>query len=180
MGISVKVVPASDAEIAAFRADAEALRARFRAEPFGDDGYLTDFWDGIDFVLTAEAGDALPLGAIKRGEVSYPGAGTTLAADGRTGLSHFDACHAIFAATTQRLAQALTTLPEATLRRRFDPAQMLGGAGRPMVYPGRLWTAERADDTFRELMFYLARLRRCAAEAAQAGLGLLFYRYEDW
>jgi hypothetical protein len=181
MGISVDIVPASDAEILGFRSDACALRERFGAPRIGDASYLTDLWDGLDFVLTAESGDALPLGAIKRGDVVYPNAGVEESRGVQCRNYHFDECHAIFAATTKQLALELSGLSEATLRCRFDPAKMRGESDGRLVYPGRLWLPlADADSVFRELMFYFNRLRRCVSEAAAADLGLLFYRYEDW
>jgi hypothetical protein len=165
MGISVTVVAATDDEIRRFSADTAALRARFFADA-GPTCHLNDFWDGLDFVLTAESGDALPLAFIKRGDIRYPDAD--------------DPTHALFAATTQHLAQALSALTEPELRRRYDPPKMLGGAGVRMVYPGRLWTPAGADRSFDELMGYVERLRRCLAAAAAADLGLVVYRYEDF
>jgi hypothetical protein len=166
MGISVTIVAAADAEIHRFSSDSAALHRRFHAAGAGPSCHLNDFWDGLDFVLTAESGDALPLAAIKRGDVRYPDAD--------------DPTHAIFAATAKRLADELAALSEPELRRRYDPPAMLGDAGGRMVYPGRLWTPGAADRVFGELMGYFRNLRRCVAAAAAARLGLVVYRYEDF
>jgi hypothetical protein len=166
MGISVTLVAATDEEIRRFSSDAKALHHRFHAAGAGSSCHLNDFWDGLDFVLTAESGDALPLAVIKRGDIRYPDAE--------------DPTHAIFAATTKRLAQTLSVIAEPELRRRYDPGRMLGGPGGRMVYPGRLWTPGAADRVFGELMGYVRSLRRCADTAAAAGLGLVVYRYEDF
>ena len=163
--MSVKVCAASDDEIRRFASDGQALHRRFFTDDPNVSCHLHDFWDGLDFVLTAETGDALPLGVVKRGDVRYPDAD--------------DPTHAIVAATTKRLAQALSALSESTLRRRFDPSRMRGGPGGRMVYPGRLWTPDGADRIFGELMGYVGRFRRCVDHAAASGLGLVFYRYED-
>ena len=88
MGISLGILTATDAEIRSFASDAEALRALFRGITRRRNACLLhDFWDGIDFLLTAEAGAVLPAGALKRGDVHYPDAD--------------DPTHAIFAATTK-------------------------------------------------------------------------------
>jgi hypothetical protein len=73
MGISVTLVAATDEEIRRFSSDAKALHHRFHAGA-GPSCHLNDFWDGLDFVLTAESGDALPLAVIKRGDLRYPDA----------------------------------------------------------------------------------------------------------
>jgi hypothetical protein len=166
MGISVTLVATTDEEIRRFSSDAAALSRRFHAAGAGPSCHLNDFWDGLDFVLTAASGDALPLAVIKRGDVRYPDAD--------------DPSHAIFAATTRRLAQELSILDEAELRRRYDPPAMLGDAGGRVVYPGRLWIPAAADRAFGELMGYFRGLRRCVDAAAAAGLGLVVYRYEDF
>ncbi|HZF34969.1 MAG TPA: DUF1877 family protein [Candidatus Angelobacter sp.] len=166
MGISLGILTATDEEIRGFASDAEGLRALFRGITRRRNACLLhDFWDAIDFVLTAEAGAELPFGALKRGDVRYPNAD--------------DSTHAIFAATTKALARELSALPESALRRRFDPPKMLAGVAGQMVYPGRLWNPAFADSTFLELMHYFERLRAFAAAAAAADLGLVFCRYED-
>jgi len=127
---------------------------------------LHDYWDAIHYVLTLDPeGGELPLGAIKRGDVTYAGD-----------------LHAIYASTTKALARELSTLSEHDLRARFDPAKMSKAAcgGRP-VYSGRFWLfPELADDTFDSIMSYLGRLRDFTARAASSDKGLLFHRYEDF
>jgi hypothetical protein len=165
MGISLGILTATDDEIRGFACDPDGLRAWLRGITHRRNACLLhDFWDGIDFLLTAEAGDGLPLGALKRGDVRYPNAD--------------DPSHAIFAATAKALAVELSALSEPTLRRRFDPTRMLSGPSGQMVYPGRLWNPAYADDTFRELMGYFHRLREFVGAAA-ADRGLVFCRYED-
>jgi hypothetical protein len=167
MGISVGILTATDAQIRAFVADVAGLRGLFIGIVNNPRAcHLHDFWDGLHFVLTAETGDALPLAAVKRGDVRYHGVG--------------DPTHAIFAATTAALAQELSALSEPVLRARFDPPKMLRGPDGTMVYPGRLWTPDGSGAVFRELMGYFNRLRDYVAAAARAGNGLLFSRYEDW
>jgi hypothetical protein len=49
------------------------------------------------------------------------------------------------------------------------------------VYPVRTWAyPEHAESTFRELVFYFERLKTVTTRAAESGVGLLFYLYEDW
>jgi hypothetical protein len=164
MGISLGILTATDEEIRGFASDAEGLRALFRGITRRRNACLLhDFWDAIEFLLTAEAGAELPFSALKHGDVRYPNADT----------------HAIFAATTKALARELSALPESTLRCRFDPPKMLAGVAGQMVYPGRLWNPAFADSTFLELMHYFGRLRAFVAVAAAADLGLVFCRYED-
>ena len=167
MGISVSILTAPDGQISAFAADVAALETLFIGVTSNPRAcHLHDFWDGLHFVLTAETGDALPLAAIKRGDLHYRDVG--------------DSRHAIFAATTAALAQTLSALSEPVLRARFDPPKMLGGRDGTMVYPGRLWTPGGEEAVFRELMGYFTRLRDCVAAAARAGNGLLFSRNEEW
>ena len=116
-----------------------------------------------DFVLTrGKGGAALPMGALKQGDVHYV-----------KGLS--DPAHAISSATTKALTAELQSLPEPSLRERFDPPKMLEAG----VYTGRLWRPP-ADGSFNELMGYFRRFRDFATEAAKEGKGLVFCRYEDW
>ena len=167
MGISVSILTATDGQISGFAADVAGLQTLFIGVINNPRAcHLHDFWDGLHFVLTAETGDALPLAAVKRGDVHYRGVG--------------DPTHAILAATTVALAQELSALSEAVLRARFDPPKMLRGPDGTMVYPGRLWTPGGSDAVFRELMGYFNRLRDYVAAAARTGNGLLFSRYEDW
>jgi hypothetical protein len=167
MGISVSILAATDGQISAFATDVAGVETLFIGVISNPRAcHLHDFWDRLHFVLTAETGDALPLAAVKRGDLHYRGVG--------------DATHALFAATTATLAQALSALSEPVLRARFDPPKMLRGRDGPMVYPGRLWTPGGEEAVFRELMGYFNRLRDYVAAAARAGNGLLFSRYEDW
>jgi len=167
MGISVSILTATDGQIRAFAADVTALETLFIGVSSNPRAcHLHDFWDGLHFVLTAETGDTLPLAAIERGDLHYRGTG--------------DSMHALFAATTAALAQALSALPEPVLRARFDPPKMLRRCDGTMVYPGRLWTPGGEEAVFGELMGYFRRLRDYAAAAARAGNGLVFSRHEDW
>lgn len=167
MGISVGILTATDEQIRAFTDDVSGLEKLFIGVISNPRAcHLHDFWDGLHFVLTTETGDALPLAAVKRGDVHYRGVG--------------DPTHAIFAATTRALAQELAALSEPVLRSRYDPAAMLRGPDGAMVYPGRLWIPAGGDAIFGELMGYFNRLRDYVAVAARTGDGLLFSRYEDW
>jgi hypothetical protein len=167
MSISVALRAAADAEILGFASDVQALDDLLRGLA-GASGvcHLHDFWDGLHFVLTAESGDALPLGFIERGDLHYRGAA--------------DPTHAVLAATAAALARELAALSEPALRRCFDPPRMLGGPGGRMVYPGRLWTPGGEDRVFGELLGYFNRLRGYVAAAAAEGRGLIVCRYEDW
>ena len=169
MGISMCVLSVRDEQIVDFikrPSDAEDLFIGCINFDEEECCHLHDYWDGLNYLLTGEAGGGdLPLGAIKRGDVAYPGA-----------------VHAIYHTTTAALAQELITLSEPELRERFDPARMSKAAKRGRaVYPGRLWLFPGlADDTFRDLMSYFGSLRDFTARAARNGKGLLFHRYEDF
>lgn len=168
MGISTCVLFVTDEQIQDFTKDpSDAADLFVGCINFDEEEccHLHDYWDGLHYLLTEEAeGGDLPLGAIKRGDVTYAGA-----------------MHAIYHTTTKALAQELNTFSERELRERFDPARMSKAAsgGRP-VYPGRLWLYPGlANDTFRDLMYYFGGLRDFTARAARNGKGLLFHRYED-
>jgi hypothetical protein len=167
MGISVGILTATDEQIRGFATDLDGLGELF----IGVIGnpracHLHEFWDGLHFLLTVETGGALPLSALKRGDVDYADAA--------------DVTHAIYAATTKALAQELAALSEPVLRRRYDPARMLGGPDGTRVYPARLWTPGGNDAVFRDLIGYFNRLCNYVAAAATAGNGLLICRYEDY
>ncbi len=167
MGISVGILTATDAQIRDFADDVSGLEKLFIGVINNPRAcHLHDFWDGLYFVLTTETGDALPLSALKRGDVDYADAA--------------DFTHAIYAATTKALAQELAALSEPVLRGRYDPARMLGCPDGRGVYPSRLWTPSGNDAVFRDLISYFNRLRNYVAAAAAAGNGLLICRYEDW
>jgi len=162
VGISMSVYAVSDAEIRALADSAGQLSDFTRGRGRGE-CYLADCWDGLHFLLTGDpASRALPLAALKAGDVVYAEAS--------------DPTHAIFSRTAKTLAGELGAMPEAALRKRFDPRAMLESG----VYPGRPWAfPELADSTFRELLVYFDRLRSRAMRAAEGGTGLLFQRYED-
>ncbi len=164
----MSVVPATDDEIRAFQSDVAALRKRVEGA-FGA-AYLSSLWDCLDFLPTAESGDALPLSAIKRGDVVYRGAGREYSPEFQCNNYFFSDCHAIFAATTKRLAQELAALNEETLRRRSHPAKMV----RRKVYKSDYWKS-CPDDAFAKLMDDFKALRDCATQAAAADRGLLFF-----
>jgi hypothetical protein len=135
MGISVGILTATDAQISGFTTDPEGLGDLFIGVAGNPRAcHLHEFWDGLHFLLTAETGDALPLSALKRGDVDYADAA--------------DFIHAIYAATTKALAQELAALSEPVLRRRYDPARMLRGPDGTTVYPSRLWTPGGNDAVF--------------------------------
>lgn len=167
MAISLGILTATDEQIHSFTKDLDGLERLFVGVVGNPRAcHLHDFWDGLHFVLTAESGDALPLAALKRGDVDYRDAA--------------DFTHAIFAATTRALSQELSVLSEPVLHGRFDPAKMLRRLDGTMVYPGRLWNPAFSDDVFRDLMGYFNRLRDYVAAAARSGNGLLLSRYEDY
>lgn len=99
MGISVSILTATDGQIGAFAADVAALETLFIGVINNPRAcHLHDFWDGLHFVLAAETGNALPLAAVKQGDLHYRGVD--------------DSMHALFAATTAALAEALSALSE--------------------------------------------------------------------
>ncbi len=168
MGISTCVIFVTDEQIQAFKKrprDAEDLFIGCINFDEEKGCHLHDYWDGLNYLLTGEADEGdLPLGAIKRGDVTYP-----------------EDMYAIYHATTKALAQELNTLSERDLRERFDLEKMSKAAsGGRALYPGRYWLfPELADDTFRDLMSYFRGLRDFTERAAKNGKGLLFSRYED-
>jgi hypothetical protein len=167
MGISVGILTATDMQIRGFATDLDGLGIQFIGVVGNPRAcHLHEFWDGLHFLLTAETGDALPLSALKRGDMDYADAA--------------DVTHAIYAATTKAFALELAALSETVLRRRYDPAPMLGGSDGMRVYPSRLWTPGGNDAVFRDLISYFNRLRSYVAAAATAGKGLLICRYEDY
>jgi hypothetical protein len=166
MSISMSVTTATDQQLASFKGQPDVLAAHVRALALTEDCcYLTDYWDGIHYLLAggAAAGN-LPLAALKRGDISY-------------NASPLESVHGIRSTTACALSAQLNVLAEATLRMRFDMPAMLAAK----VYPGRLWLpTTSADSSFAELSFYLNRLRTIVSRAANANLGLIFSRYEDW
>ena len=166
MGISLSVTTATDAQLLSFEREPQALAAHLRAMARTEDCcYLTDYWDGIHYVVAGGtvAGD-LPLAALKKGEISYS-------------ASSLEPVHGIRAATAHAFDTQLKLLTDATLRARYDRPAMLAAN----VYPGRLWLPLTPDDSsFDALLFYLNRLRAIASRASNASLGLIFSRYEDW
>jgi len=169
MGISACVIRISDEQIQKLKKKprkAEDLFIGCISFDREECCHLHDYWDAIHYLLTLEPeGGELPLGAIKHGDVSYPGR-----------------VHAIYASTANSLARELNAFPENELRARYDPAKMSKAAygGRP-VYSGRFWLfPEFADDTFASIRSYLGRLRDFSESAASSDKGLMFHRYEDF
>jgi hypothetical protein len=171
MGISTAVVAVTDREILEFVEQPALADAAFSGAASFDRErccHLHDHWAALHYLLTRTAdGGELPLAAIRRGDLTIPGA--------------TDPTHAILSGTARSLAAALDAVTEAELRGRFDPAAMLtAGPGGTPIYPGRLWCFPTlAEGTLAELMADLARLRDFVSRAAREGKGLVFCRYED-
>jgi hypothetical protein len=169
----MKVTMVTDEQIRDFNKEAsrldELLKTTFHR--YEDYCYLTDYWDGIHYLLTGAAENSeLPLSALKKGDVAFSN-------DVDFSKRYPESTHVIYSSTVKTLAAELYHLTESTLRQRFDKPRML----ELNVYPGRLWLfPDREDSSFRELMFYYSRLRDIVAKAAQQNKGLLFCRYEDW
>jgi hypothetical protein len=129
-----------------------------------DECYLADHWDALHYLLTrGPHGDALPMGAIKRGEVAFS--------------DQDDPTHGLTSATTRAFAAVLGALSRADLEARYDPPAMREAS----VYPGRFWIhADRSTGLDEETAGYFDRLRAFAQRAAEEGKGLIFCRYEGW
>jgi hypothetical protein len=166
MGISMSVTTATDAQLVSFESEPVAHQAHVRMlEWTADCCYLADYWDGIHYLIAGGTSEGhLPLAALKKGDITYT-------------PSSLEPVHGIRADTARAFDAQLQLLTDETLRARFDSPAMLAAN----VYPGRLWLGLTAEDSsFRELQFYLDRLRAIARRAANGNLGLIFSRYEDW
>jgi hypothetical protein len=168
MGIALTILAATDAQIRAFQADPVPIDA-IVAGHGSSVCDLWDYWDGLHYLLTGgHAAGSLPLGALKIGTTTIAGAS--------------DPTHALHAAMTAALAEALRPLGSVDLLRRFDPPAMMraGDRGKP-IYPGRYWTPHvPRERVAAELWEVFDRYRAFVVRAAAEGEGLVVCRYEDW
>jgi Domain of unknown function (DUF1877) len=168
MGIKMSILKVSDEQIHNFIKhpnQLENLLNKTISSLSKENCFLSDFWDGLHYLLTAEMdNNELPLSALKKGDVYYS-----------KGLS--DPAHAIYNVTTRNFAKELNRLSESKLRERHNPQKIL----EAQVYPGRLWLFPNYyDDTFSELLGNFLSLRNFTIEAVKEDKGLIFCRYEDW
>ena len=168
MGISLSVVMATDERIRSFVQAPESLDGIVAAHG-PDECYLADYWDGLHYLLTGDAGAGeLPLSALKRGTVAF--------------VDVDDPTHAIDSATVAALTEVLQGLGASDLRKHFDPpAMLIAGEDGRAIYPSRYWGPRASPERmFGELVFHFEKYREFVARAADEGKGLVFCRYEDW
>ncbi len=114
-------------------------------------------WHGIHYLLTgrADAG-AAPLDFLVAG-------GETVDEAGEYGARLFTA------AQTAAIAAALAPIDEATMRARFDPADMK----KLKIYPA-IWDRDPAeDDALGYCLEYFSELKRFVDDATASGFGLV-------
>jgi hypothetical protein len=145
MGIKLAILPAADVQIGHFRkypSELEDLLNRLIPAFSSDLCYLSSYWRPLHRFLTGGTGPAaLPLGALTQGDLAFT-----------RGLS--DPTHALYAATTVKLAERLQAMKESRA------AELAG-----------------EDEDTRGAFMGLLRTAECALSERK---GLIFCRYEDW
>jgi hypothetical protein len=122
---------------------------------------LDKAWHGIHFLLTGTDWEG-------EGPLSFLVKGGTEVGDIDVG---YGPARAFRAAEVRAIAAALAPVDEATLRARFDPAEMM----KLEIYP-EIWDRDPADDdTLGYCMEYYGELKQFVAGAAGRGEGLLVH-----
>ncbi|RYZ36275.1 MAG: DUF1877 family protein [Myxococcaceae bacterium] len=124
---------------------------------------IGEAWHGLQFLLTGTAWEGTPpLDFLVRGGEDV---GDIPSDEGTARV--FDA------ASVKALAEALKTVPEDTLRKRFDPARLQAED----IYPGTWEEEEPAEDVdpLEELVSYFVELRKFTASVAKRGHALLVH-----
>lgn len=124
---------------------------------------IGEAWHGLQFLLTGTAWEGTPpLDFLVRGGEDV---GDIPSDEGTARV--------FTPAEVKALAEALKTVPEATLRKRFDPATLQAED----IYPGTWEEEEPAEDVdpLEELISYFVELRKFTAAVAKRGHALLVH-----